>query len=172
MLHSRLRLAYRARAQRNAVEPVAQQIGITDRVRLLSQNQEDGLEGVFGVVAVMQKVVADAENHRPVAQDECCKRTLAGRVSRAVKRSRSSGSDMPATELPSKREPICRTTEPDVSDAMDAGFLYPPSISLPHGVLARTLLSYPERWENSRWNRSQASPRASINDAAGSGLAD
>ena len=68
------------RAQRNAVEPVAQHIGVADGVRLLGQNQEDGLEGVFGVVTIMQKVGADAEDHWPVAQDECRERGLADGV--------------------------------------------------------------------------------------------
>ena len=65
-------------AQRDAVEPVAQQVGIADRARLPSQDQEDGLEGVFGVVAVAQELTADTEHHRAVPRHQGREGRLAG----------------------------------------------------------------------------------------------
>ena len=54
------------RAERDAIEPVAQQVGVADRPGLAGQDEEDGLEGVLGMVAVAQELAADAQHHRPV----------------------------------------------------------------------------------------------------------
>ena len=55
-----------SRTQGDPVEPVAQQVGVADRTSLAGQHEEDGLEGVFGVVAVAQDLPADTQHHRPV----------------------------------------------------------------------------------------------------------
>ena len=77
------------RAERHAVEPVAQQVGVADRPGLAGQHEEDGLEGVLGMVAVAQELPADAQHHRPVPRHQRGEGGLAGRIAAAVNRSRS-----------------------------------------------------------------------------------
>ncbi len=55
------------RAQGHPVEPVAQQVGVADRAGLARQDEEDGLEGVLGVVSVAQELPANAQHHRAMA---------------------------------------------------------------------------------------------------------
>ncbi len=57
------------------MKPVAKQVRITDRPRPECQNQEDGLEGILGVMVITEELPADAEHHGSVAPDnarECC----------------------------------------------------------------------------------------------------
>ena len=68
------------RAERHAVEPVAQQVGVADRPGLAGQDEEDGLEGVLGMVVVAQELPADAQDHRPVARHQGGEGGLAGRL--------------------------------------------------------------------------------------------
>ena len=101
------------RPDRDPVQPVAQQVGVADRPGLAGQDEEDGLEGVLGMLHVAQELPADAQHHRPVPADQRREGGLAGRASRpAMNRSRSWRSESPATEPPSKSDPICRTTDP------------------------------------------------------------
>ncbi len=58
------------RAEGHAVEPVAQQVGVSDGGGLSCQDEEDGLEGVLGVMAVAQELPADAQDHRPVPRHQ------------------------------------------------------------------------------------------------------
>ncbi len=69
------------RAESDAVEPVAQQVGIADGARLPGEDQEDSLEGVFGVVSIAQKLTANAEHHRAVTSYQGGERRLGGHVS-------------------------------------------------------------------------------------------
>src|SRR5262249_31713053 len=43
-------------AQRDAVEPVAQQLGLAKRPGLPGQHQENGLEGVLGMMAIAEEL--------------------------------------------------------------------------------------------------------------------
>ena len=54
----------------DAVEPVPDRVAIADRSKSLDQHQERGLEGVLGVVRVIQHVPADPHDHRAVPRDE------------------------------------------------------------------------------------------------------
>ena len=69
-----------ARAEGDAIEPVAEQVGVADRLRFLSQDQEDSLHGVFGVVAIAQQLVAHAQDQPAVAEYQPGERRLADRV--------------------------------------------------------------------------------------------
>ncbi len=99
------------RAERDTVQPVRQQVGIADRAGLACQNEEDSLKGVFGVVQVAQELAADVQDHRPVPTHQRGEGRLAGGIARLVNRSMSWRSVNPATEPPSKSDPICRTTD-------------------------------------------------------------
>ena len=57
-------------AIKDAIVCLAQQVGITDGARLPGQHEEDGLEGVLGVVAVAQELAADVQDHGPVPPDK------------------------------------------------------------------------------------------------------
>ena len=57
------------RADRYPVEPGAQQVRVADRERLAGEHQEDGLEGVLGMVSVTQQLPADVQDHRPIPRD-------------------------------------------------------------------------------------------------------
>ncbi len=48
------------------MEPTGHGIGLAQRAGLAGQDQERGLEGVLGVVSVMEDLAADAQHHRPV----------------------------------------------------------------------------------------------------------
>ncbi len=63
---------------RDAVEPVAQEVGIADGSRPPRQHEEDGLEGVLGMLVVAQELPADAQHHRTVASHECGEGGLTG----------------------------------------------------------------------------------------------
>ena len=67
-------------AERNTVEPVAQQFGLAERPRPSGQNQEYGLEGILRVMAIAQELAADTQDHRPVTGDKRGERGLAGVV--------------------------------------------------------------------------------------------
>ncbi len=54
-------------AQGDAVEPGPERIRVADRSGPSRQDEEDGLEGVLGMVVIAQELAADAEHHRPVA---------------------------------------------------------------------------------------------------------
>ena len=58
------------RAKGDAIEPVAQQVGVADRPRLPRQHEEGGLEGVLGEVAVGEDLPADAQHHRAMTRDQ------------------------------------------------------------------------------------------------------
>ena len=49
------------RAQRHPVEPASHQVGLSDRASLAGQDEEDGLKGILGKVAVAQDLAADAQ---------------------------------------------------------------------------------------------------------------
>ena len=49
---------------------MAQQVGVPDGPRPAGQHEEDGLEGVLGMMAVAQELLADAQHHRPVASHQ------------------------------------------------------------------------------------------------------
>ncbi len=51
-------------AQRHAIEPGAEPVGVAERTGLARQDEEDGLEGVLGEMAIAQELAADAEHHR------------------------------------------------------------------------------------------------------------
>ncbi len=68
------------RAEGNTIEPVAQQVGFTDGTRFPGQDEEGGLEGVLGVMAVAQDLSADTEHHRPVSGHQRGERRFAGVV--------------------------------------------------------------------------------------------
>src|SRR5262249_39079179 len=53
-------------SERNTIQPAREQVWIADRPSLACQNQEDGLEGILGIVHVTQDLPADVQNHRPV----------------------------------------------------------------------------------------------------------
>ncbi len=55
------------RAGRDAIKPVAQPVGVADRARPPRQDEEGGLEGVLGIMAIAQELAADAQHHRPVS---------------------------------------------------------------------------------------------------------
>ena len=58
------------RAEGDPVQPVAQQVRVSDRAGSSGQHEEDGLKGVFGVLAIDQKLPADAQHHRTVPGDQ------------------------------------------------------------------------------------------------------
>ena len=68
------------RADRHPVEPGAQQVGVADGEGLAGEDEEDGLEGVLGVVPVAQELSADAQDHRPVARHERGEGGIPGRI--------------------------------------------------------------------------------------------
>ena len=47
-------------ADRDPVQPVAQQVGVADRPGLPGQDQEDGLEHILGMLQVAEGLLADA----------------------------------------------------------------------------------------------------------------
>jgi hypothetical protein len=57
--------------ERNAEEPARQGIGSADRATAFGQYQERRLRSVFGVMNVAQDIATDAQDHRPVALDNC-----------------------------------------------------------------------------------------------------
>src|SRR5262249_55608744 len=57
-------------AERHAVEPVADKIGLGERARLPGQKQESRLESVFRSVPVAEHPPAGAEDHRPVPANQ------------------------------------------------------------------------------------------------------
>ncbi len=64
----------------HTVEPAADRIQPTDRAGPPHQDQESRLERILGVVRVMKEVPANAQHHRPVAQNqhlECSRITTA-----------------------------------------------------------------------------------------------
>ncbi len=59
-----------SRTEGDPIQPVRQQVGISDRPGPAGQDQEDGLEGVLGMVAVAQDLAADVQDHRPVTRHQ------------------------------------------------------------------------------------------------------
>jgi hypothetical protein len=57
-------------AQGDTVEPVAEELGLTQRPVPTGQHQEHGLKGVLGVVVITQKLPADTKDHRPVTRHQ------------------------------------------------------------------------------------------------------
>ena len=53
-------LGLASRAERNTVEPVAQQIGVSNGAHPAGQYEEDGLEGILGVLVVAEGLPAYA----------------------------------------------------------------------------------------------------------------
>ena len=102
------------RADRDAVEPGAQPVGVADRQGLAGQHEEDGLEGVLGVVVVAQELSADAQHHRPVPRHERGERRIPGRVAAGGEPLHQLPvGQSPATEPPSKSDSICPTNDLD-----------------------------------------------------------
>ncbi len=54
----------------NPVEPASQDVAVANRFRVLDQDQECGLEGIFDVVFVVEDVPANAEHHPPMPVDD------------------------------------------------------------------------------------------------------
>ena len=71
------------RAKRDPIEPVTQLVGVADRSSLASQDEEDGLEGVLGVV-VIQELAADVHDHGPVSRHQGGEGGFAGGVAAIV----------------------------------------------------------------------------------------
>jgi hypothetical protein len=67
----------------HAVQPVAQKLRLPDRAGLPSEDQEDGLECILGVLIVAQHLAADAQNHRPVPANQRRECGLSGCVAPA-----------------------------------------------------------------------------------------
>ena len=51
-------------------QPAAEAVLAPDRPSLADEDQEGGLEGVLGVVGVVEDRAADAQHHRPVPLDQ------------------------------------------------------------------------------------------------------
>ena len=68
------------RADRHPVEPGAQQVGVADGAGLAGEHEEDGLEGVLGMVPVTQELSADVEDHRPVPRHQRDERRIPSRI--------------------------------------------------------------------------------------------
>ena len=83
------------RAERDAIEPVAQQVGIADRAGLAGQHEEDGLEGILGMVAVAQELSADVQDHRAMPRHQGGEGRFTGGIAPATNRSRSWRSENP-----------------------------------------------------------------------------
>ena len=66
----RVGLRSNRRAVGHLVEPVAQHLAIADRPGLADEQEERGLEGVLGVLRLVEHVPADAQDHRPMPPDE------------------------------------------------------------------------------------------------------
>jgi hypothetical protein len=66
---------------RHAVQPAGKASRGPDAGGLARQDKEGRLEGVFGVVPVPEHVLADAQDHRPVAGHQYleCRRIAAGK---------------------------------------------------------------------------------------------
>ena len=52
------------------MEPGADRVADPERPGLAGQDEEDGLEGVLGLVLVAERGAADAPDHRPVPLDQ------------------------------------------------------------------------------------------------------
>jgi hypothetical protein len=65
-------------AQSHSVKPTADRFAIANRSRSAHQDQEDGLERVFGFVRICKRSTADAEHHGPVALGQSSERKLGG----------------------------------------------------------------------------------------------
>ena len=52
------------------IEPGPQRDAAADRTRFLDEDQERGLEGILGVVRILQDAPADAQDHRPVTRHQ------------------------------------------------------------------------------------------------------
>ena len=102
------------RADRDAVEPVAQQVGVADRTGLPGQDEEGGLEGVLGDAARHR----GAGGRRPAPSARAAPRAPRRRP-RRLRRARrrctapgAAGRTAPPPSPPSKSVPSCRTTDP------------------------------------------------------------
>jgi hypothetical protein len=62
------------------VQPADKASGWPDAGGLFGQDEERRLEGIFGIVPVPQHMLANAQDHRPVAGDQClkCRRITVG----------------------------------------------------------------------------------------------
>ena len=63
-------------SRRDPVKPVTQQIGVADRSSLAGQNEENGLQRVFGMLHVAQELATDTQHHRTVPAHERCEGSL------------------------------------------------------------------------------------------------
>ncbi len=108
-------------AEGNSVEPGAEPVRIAERAGPAGQDEEHGLEGVFGEMAVAQELPADVQDHRAMSRHQRGESGLAGGIPAATNRSMRWRSESPATAPPSKSDPICRTTDGVVTLVMSAG---------------------------------------------------
>ncbi len=107
------------RADRHPVEPGAQQVGVADGEGLAGEHEEDGLEGVLGVVPVTQEIWRQTRRTIGPCRVTSAANAASPAASRpAVNRSNSCRSVRPATEPPSKSDSICRTIDPVAACAM------------------------------------------------------
>jgi hypothetical protein len=60
----------------HAMEPAAESIVDPERPGLASQGEKHSLNGIIGVVAVIQHAPANCQNQRAVSLDQCLKRQL------------------------------------------------------------------------------------------------
>ena len=79
-----LDLGLAGRAERDPIQPVSQQVGVANRPSLASQNEEDGLESIFGMVSVTQELAADVQHHGPVPRHQGGESRFAGGVAPIV----------------------------------------------------------------------------------------
>lgn len=70
-------LAADRHAVRDAEQPTRDRPAIADRTGPVRQDQEDGLEGVLGVVRVVEDAPADPQDHRPVPAHQLLESRLA-----------------------------------------------------------------------------------------------
>ena len=78
------------------MEPARHGVGPSDRRSLACEDQERGLEGIFGILRVAQELAADAQDHRPVPLHQCRECGLGRRIARG---------EEPLEQLPVRQGP-------------------------------------------------------------------
>ena len=56
--------------QRDSKEPTGQRVALSDRTCSAQEHQERGLEGVLGVVRIVEHLPANVQDHGPVTLDQ------------------------------------------------------------------------------------------------------
>ncbi len=60
------------------VQPTGQRVAVANRAGLADQDQEGRLEGIMGIVRLVQNQLTDAKHHGAVSLDNGCERQLGG----------------------------------------------------------------------------------------------